>query len=91
MSARNHIIVNGRVQGVGFRYFVQNEAVAAGITGWVRNTASGAVELEAQGSPRALEPFVEAVARGCFLSRVSQVDRSVIPVVDGDTEFHVRF
>ena len=45
-----HYIVKGRVQGVGFRWFVQREAYEIGLRGWVRNTSDGDVEVLAAGS-----------------------------------------
>ena len=47
---RKHIVVNGLVQGVGFRYFTVTQARRLGVRGWVRNCRDGSVELEAQGS-----------------------------------------
>ena len=41
-----NLVVSGRVQGVGFRYFTSNHAKALGLSGWVRNMASGSVEIE---------------------------------------------
>lgn len=55
------IIVNGRVQGVGFRYFVQMEADKRKLAGWVKNRDDGRVEILAEGPENALQSFVEAV------------------------------
>ena len=46
MDVRVHIIVEGLVQGVGFRWFVQRKAESIGIKGWVRNLYDGKVEIE---------------------------------------------
>ena len=67
------VVVRGRVQGVGFRHFVLRRADAMGVTGWVRNRADGAVELEAEGDRPALEGLVEAVAEGPVGARVTSV------------------
>ena len=48
-----HFLVRGRVQGVGFRWFVHREAAELGLRGWVRNTDSGDVEVVASGAPEA--------------------------------------
>jgi len=56
--------VSGLVQGVGFRWFVQREAVRLGLTGWVRNNADGSVSLLAQGEREVVEQFLTAVRRG---------------------------
>ena len=46
-----HFLVKGRVQGVGFRWFVQREAAELGLRGWVKNTDQGHVEIVAAGEP----------------------------------------
>lgn len=60
---RIELVVVGIVQGVGFRPFVRREAIARGLSGFVRNSARG-VEIQAQGEPPALDAFVRAVAAG---------------------------
>ncbi len=74
-SKRLHAWVDGHVQGVGFRYFVQQNAQMLGITGWVRNLWDGRVELIAEGPPEKLEKLLSALYRG---PRSSDV-RGVIP------------
>jgi acylphosphatase len=71
---RLHIVLRGRVQGVGFRWFVREAAREAGLAGWVRNRQDGAVELEAEGSAAALGAFRTLVARGPEGAVVSTVD-----------------
>ena len=61
---RLHAIVDGRVQGVGFRYFTQDRAVLLGLTGWVRNRWNGTVELVAEGPTADLEALLKAIQRG---------------------------
>ena len=61
---RLHAIVEGRVQGVGFRFFTQENAVRLGLTGWVRNRWNGAVEVVAEGLREDLEKLLKAIARG---------------------------
>lgn len=63
VSVRRHLIVRGRVQGVFFRAATRDEAVAAGVAGWVRNCADGSVEAVFEGPPDAVERLV-AFARG---------------------------
>ena len=71
-------LVKGRVQGVGFRWFVRDEATALGLAGWVRNRADGAVELLAGGPPEALEALEERLAAGPPASRVDAVERLTV-------------
>jgi len=59
-----HAIVSGRVQGVGFRYFVGTVADRLGVTGWVRNVANGDVEVWAQAEPEVLEDFIGRLRTG---------------------------
>jgi len=77
-------LVKGRVQGVGFRWFVQNEAAHIGLRGWVRNTDDGAVEVLAAGSPDQLEDLVQALGRGTRGSRVDQIESRPVPESEGD-------
>ncbi|HEX6560148.1 MAG TPA: acylphosphatase [Longimicrobiales bacterium] len=65
--------VTGRVQGVGFRWFVLTEAVRLGLRGWVRNAPDGSVELEAAGSAQAVAELRRRVERGPPAARVAQV------------------
>jgi acylphosphatase len=68
-----HYLVKGRVQGVGFRWFVQREASEIGLKGWVRNTVEGHVEVVAAGSPEDLAELKEALRKGSRGSRVDAV------------------
>lgn len=74
-AARNrfHAIVKGRVQGVSFRYFVQEQAEHLGISGWVRNLWNGSVEVTAEGSQQNLETFIQALHVGPPMARVDEV------------------
>jgi len=54
-----HAVVEGEVQGVGFRYSAAREARSLGITGWVRNAGDGTVEVWAEGSDADLEAFLK--------------------------------
>lgn len=69
-------IVSGRVQGVGFRYFVQRQAQALGLAGWVRNLPDGRVEAFIEGSPSQLEQIEALLREGPSLSRVETVESS---------------
>ncbi len=62
--SRLHARVEGRVQGVGFRYFVLENANRLGSTGWVRNRRDGSVEVLAEGPRADLETLLAALQRG---------------------------
>jgi acylphosphatase len=68
-----HYLVKGRVQGVGFRWFVQREAAEIGLRGWVRNTEDGHVEIVAAGSAEDLSELKTALHKGSRGSRVDAV------------------
>ena len=70
-----HCRVRGRVQGVGFRWFVQGVARELGLAGDVRNLADGSVEIRATGRPVDLDTLLEAVREGPRGSRVDGVER----------------
>jgi len=73
---RLHAVVRGRVQGVGFRYFVMREARALGLSGWVRNQHDGSVEVEAEGRRDPLDALVERLRRGPPGARVAGVEEA---------------
>jgi acylphosphatase len=70
---RLHAIVEGRVQGVGFRAFVQDQGVAIGLSGWVRNRWDGTVEVLAEGSRPQVDKLLNALYRGPRSAYVSGV------------------
>ena len=70
---RVHAVVNGKVQGVGFRAFTEFHATQKGLNGWVRNRQDGKVEVEAEGPRPILEAFLQVLEQGPPLSRVTQI------------------
>ena len=68
-----HFLVQGRVQGVGFRWFVQREASELDLRGWVRNTEEGEVEVVASGAPEYLAELRASLRRGPRGSRVDHL------------------
>lgn len=78
-----HLRVQGKVQGVGFRWFVCDRAIELGVAGWVRNTSHGDVEVAASGSSESLQKLESVVGRGPSSARVESVHR--IPAPDGAT------
>lgn len=86
-------VISGRVQGVGFRYFVQSTAVRESIRGWVRNLDDGRVETAAAGEPEAMERFERALRQGPAAARVDRVEvDETFPLSTTDTMlgFHIR-
>jgi acylphosphatase len=72
-QVRKRIRIEGRVQGVGFRWFARTAARDCGVVGWVKNQSDGSVLCEAQGSAAAVDAFARAVAAGPRFSRVERV------------------
>jgi acylphosphatase len=68
-----HYLVKGRVQGVGFRWFVHREAAELGLRGWVKNTDQGHVEVVAAGDDALLAELKVALRKGSRGSRVDAV------------------
>ncbi|MFP5211666.1 MAG: acylphosphatase [Acidobacteriota bacterium] len=81
-----HFLVQGRVQGVGFRWFVHREASELELRGWVRNTEDGDVEVVASGEIEDLADFRESLRRG---PRGSRVDRIIEHYLDESEARHL--
>lgn len=69
----SHVVVSGRVQGVGYRAWVDHEATAFGLEGWVRNCRDGSVEAVFAGPEHVVAKMVAACHRGPGLARVDAV------------------
>jgi len=76
MTVLRHLAIRGRVQGVGYRAFVEEEATALGLDGWVRNRRDGTVEAVIAGPGEAVEAMIAACRKGPFSARVDGVDVS---------------
>ncbi len=75
-----HIIVYGRVQGVGFRFFVEHIGNRLGLTGNVCNCPDSTVEIFVEGDARKIVDFIKQVEKGPSLARVQRLDITDIPV-----------
>lgn len=78
-NSRLHASVHGRVQGVGFRYFVVESANQLQLTGWVRNRFDSSVEVVAEGARQTLDTLVTDLKRGPRASNVTEVKVSWEP------------
>ena len=95
MSSTDHIearrfLVTGRVQGVGFRWFVEREAHILGVAGWVRNNADGRVEVFAQGTPAQLAGLRSRLHEGPRAARVDQVEELEAKIKEGARMFRIE-
>lgn len=82
-------LVNGRVQGVGFRNYIQKHSLRLGLTGYARNLADGSVEVHAVGKVDSLNLLSGYVRRGPMLAEVRTVDEQSAEIVRYDG-FHIR-
>jgi len=89
VAARRYI-VRGRVQGVGFRWFVEHEAQILGIVGWVRNSHDGSVEVLAQGTRDQLSGLHSRLREGPRAARVDGVEVLEAQAVPGLTSFRIE-
>lgn len=89
-SSRLHATVEGRVQGVGYRAFVEQYAYSLGLTGWVRNRWDGSVEILAEGERQDLEKLLAALYRGPRAANVSNVQLEWQPGTGEFGRFSVR-
>jgi len=80
---RAHIIIEGRVQGVGYRAFAHQNAIGEGLSGWVQNLSDGRVELEVQGPRERIESLLVTLKKG---PSFAQVDRLHVNWVNARTD-----
>jgi acylphosphatase len=73
MEIGAHLIVSGRVQGVGFRFFLSEKASALGLNGYARNLFNGEVEIDVEGDRSLIEAFIKEVKVGPRMSRVADI------------------
>jgi len=89
IQARRYL-VRGRVQGVGFRWFVEREAHILKIAGWVRNNPDSTVEVLAQGTGDQLSGLHQRLREGPRASRVDEVEVTNADPAPGLTSFQIR-
>jgi acylphosphatase len=87
---RYYVIVNGHVQGVGFRFNTQMKASEFGVSGWVKNNMDGSVELEVQGEPETVEAFLTSLKNVKFPAKVRSLNKKEIEVIEGEKAFSIR-
>jgi acylphosphatase len=89
-TSQLHAIIEGRVQGVGYRAFVEQNAYALSLTGWVRNRWDGTVEVLAEGEQEALDLLLTVLYRGPRASNVTNIQTEWQPATGEYTRFSVR-
>ena len=86
-----HLVAHGRVQGVGFRFFVREQAVPRGIKGWVKNLPDGNVEIVAEGEKEILITFIDRVKKGPLFGTVSELQVEWIEPKNNYVNFSITF
>ena len=89
-GARLHLIISGRVQGVGFRFSAYDEAKDLALAGWVRNIPSGEVEIVAEGSRENLQMLAAWAHLGTPSAHVTEVCEEWLAYTGEFTEFRIR-
>jgi len=85
------ILVDGRVQGVGFRTYAQRKAALLGLAGYVMNLRDGRLRLRAEGARETIEELIRDLKKGPPLSRVDQVSVTWLPPTGRFASFGIRF
>jgi acylphosphatase len=85
-----HLVIHGRVQGVGYRFFTQDLAETLGLVGWVRNCPDGTVESYVEGPRSVLEAFIKRLEEGLSMARVESINADWQPPRGGHTSFSIR-
>ncbi len=85
------ILVEGRVQGVGYRNFAQRRAQERRLTGYAVNLADGRVKIRVEGTLGAIQEFVRDLEQGPPLARIDRVEVSSVPFTGSYREFAIRF
>lgn len=87
---RYHLLIQGRVQGVGYRVSAQTAAQKIGLTGWVRNLSNGNVELIAEGEQLQLKQLLDWAWQGPRFSRVTDISVSEQPATHEFADFDIH-
>ncbi len=90
MLVAQRLLVSGRVQGVGFRFFVEETARYEGLSGWVRNLPDGRVEAFIEGDNEAVNRVASKIRRGPRAARVERVDACDEAPTGRRIEFEIR-
>ena len=85
------IIVEGRVQGVGFRYFAQSNAIKYALTGFARNLNNGMVEIQVQGLEENIAKFLSMKKEGIRFIRVDDYSLKKISLIEDENKFKVSY
>jgi len=91
MKKRIHVFYSGRVQGVGFRFTVEETAHRLGVVGWVKNLRNGRVELVVEAEEKILGQFLDEMRKGPMRNFIEDVEVTWSDATDAFTDFEVRY
>jgi len=86
-----HLIVEGRVQGVGFRFFSQRISTTNNVNGFVRNLPDGNVEIEAEGENQNINNFIKSIRNDHPYARVLNIQQIEIPFTGKYKSFQIKY
>ena len=81
----------GKVQGVGFRMYVQQQASELGVTGWICNMEDGTVDMELQGSQEQIDKLEQIIRAGNYFIKVQSFSLEAKAVDEAETRFNIRY
>lgn len=90
MGVARRLVISGRVQGVGFRWFARDAAKREGVTGWVRNLPDGRVEAYVEGDPESVTRVERALRQGPAGARVDNVYVDIEDPSGGHKDFSIK-
>ena len=88
---RYHIILDGRVQGVGCRFFCQMNAASLSLTGWVKNLDNGMVELEVQGDEKSVNKYISTIIKGNRFIRIDDYSMKKKDIISDERSFKTTY
>ena len=88
---RYHVILDGRVQGVGCRFYCQMNATSLSLTGWVRNLDNGMVELEVQGDEKSVDKYISIISKGNRFIRIDDYSIKKKDIVSNERSFKTTY
>lgn len=91
MHVARYFLISGKVQGVGYRYFAMRAANEYQVSGYVKNLASGQVEVVAEGQREAIEGLKKELAAGPYHAQVAQIEEKALEISGKYQGFRVEY
>ena len=87
---RINLIISGKVQGVGFRYYTKRTAISLNLKGYVKNLTNNSVEVVAEGAEAEIKQFIEWCKKGPSSSHISDLKINYLPYTGEFKEFEIK-